>query len=160
RLIHQEDVRIDRKRAREVDALTHAAGELARKIAFESLKSDETQQNTDSVLLRSTGTARDLGTDDCVVEHGTPRQQVVALEHEASAAARGPYSPAVEQDGAGTCRLQSCHDAQQSGLAAAAWTDQRDECAAINGNVDFTKDLELAETLAQSIQGKLDRHVS
>src|SRR5215470_6400994 len=52
RLVHQEDVGIDRKRPREIDALAHAAGELAWKVVFKAFESDEMQQIADSILLR------------------------------------------------------------------------------------------------------------
>ena len=44
RLVHQQDFGIDRERAGEIDALAHAAGELARIIVLEAFKADEPQQ--------------------------------------------------------------------------------------------------------------------
>ena len=41
RLIHQENGRIDDERARETDALAHAAGKFARIGAFKSIEADE-----------------------------------------------------------------------------------------------------------------------
>ena len=45
RLVHQQDIGIDRERAGEIDALAHAAGELAREIVLEAFEADEAAED-------------------------------------------------------------------------------------------------------------------
>ena len=132
RLVHQQDFRIDRERAREVDALAHAAGKLARIVVLEAFEPDELEQVERALALRGADAAGDLGADQRIGEHGAPRQQAVVLEHEAAVAARAAHDAAVEQHLARARRLEPGDDAQERGLAAARRPDHRDEAAALD----------------------------
>src|SRR5262249_61973783 len=93
RFVHQQDLRIDGQRAGEVDALTHAARELARMVMLESLKADELQELHRALPFGGADSARDLAPDDRVGEHRAPRQEIVALEHQAPIAPPPPHPP-------------------------------------------------------------------
>ena len=119
RLVHQQDFRVDRERAGEVDALAHAAGQLARIVVLEAVEPDQLEQLHGAPPLDRADLAGDLGPDDGVGEHRAPRQQAVALEHEAAVAAGTVQRAAVEQQLAGARGLEARDDAQERGLAAA-----------------------------------------
>ena len=76
------------------------------------------------------------------VRHG---KQAVVLKHKAAIAARLAHDAAVEQHFARGRLFEAGDDAQERGLAAAARSDDRDELAAIDGQVDAAQRVELAE---------------
>src|SRR5437016_2891715 len=86
RLVHQQNLRVDRQRTREIDPLAHAARELARMVIFESVEADELQELLGALPFGRAHSARHLPPDDRVCEHGAPRQEVVGLEYEPAAA--------------------------------------------------------------------------
>ncbi len=98
RLVHEQDLRVDRQRAGKIDALAHAAGKLAREIGLESAEPDEGQQIERAPLLPLARMAGDLRADHRVGEHGAPRQEAVLLEDEAAVAAGSPHGAAVDRD--------------------------------------------------------------
>src|SRR5215472_2013580 len=158
RLVHEENIRIDRKRAREVDALAHAAGELARMVALEAFEPDQLQQFERAAAGRRIGAACDLRPDHRVVEHGAPRQQVVGLEYEAAVTARPRHRLAVDQDPPRRRRLEAGDDAQKSGLAAAARPDDRNELAGRDRQLDRAQRLERIEPFGEGRDGELGGH--
>ena len=125
RLVHQQDLRIDRERAGEIDALAHAARKLAREIILEAGQADELQQVERAALLALARVSADLGADHGVGEDGAPRQQAVLLEDEAAVAPGPVHGAAVDAHLAGARGLQSGDDAQERRLAAARRADDR-----------------------------------
>src|SRR5262249_57136432 len=102
--------------------LTHAARELARMVMLESLKADELQELHRALPFGGADSARDLAPDDRVGEHRAPRQEIVALEHEAAIAARAAHRASVERHLARGGGFEAPDDAQKGGLAAAPRT--------------------------------------
>src|SRR5262249_33472478 len=158
RFVHQQDLRIDGKRAGKVDALTHAARELARMVVLESLEADELQELHRALSFGGTDPARDLAPNDRVGEHGAPRQKIVALEQEAAIAARAAHRASVERHFARAGSFEAGDDAQKRGLAAARRTDDRDELAALDRKIDVLQRLQFAERLAEMGDLELARH--
>src|SRR5262249_604810 len=142
--VHEQDFRVDRERAREVDALAHAAGELARVIGFKTIEADELEE-VERAPTRCPAAAGDFGADQRIGEHGAPGQEVVGLEYDAGVAARLAPGAAAEQHFACARALQPRDDAQERGLAASGRADDRDETAALDLDVDVAQRLERAE---------------
>ena len=150
RLVHQQDFRIDGERAGEIDALAHAAGELARVIVLEAFEPDELEQLHGALAVGSADRAGDFAADDGVGEHRAPRQQAVVLEHKAAVGAGLAHGAAVEQHFAGRRVFEAGDDAQERGLAAAARPDHGNEFAALDVEIDAAQRFEVAERFATS----------
>src|SRR5262245_61383144 len=71
-----------------------------------------------------------------IAEHGAPGQQPEVLEHHARVLARGSDELAVDGDATFIGGKQSCGQAQQRSLAAAARTEQRNQLTGRNARVD------------------------
>src|SRR6516165_1615703 len=119
RLIHQQNLRVDGERAREIDALAHAAGELARMVMLEPFEPHELEQLHGARALRWPDLSRNLAPDDGVGEYRTPGQEIVVLKYESAIAAGRIHDAPVEQHFPGARRLEPRDDAQERGLAAA-----------------------------------------
>src|SRR5215472_5555196 len=158
RLVHQQDLRVDGERASEIDALAHAARELARMVVLEALEADELQELHRAPPFGRPDSARDLAPDDRVGEHCAPRQKIVALEHEAAVAARAAHGASVERHPARAGGFETRDDAQKGGLAAARRADDRNELAALDREVDVLQRLQFAERLAEMRDLELARH--
>src|SRR5262249_39011949 len=158
RFVHQQDLWIDGQRAGEVDALTHAARELARMVVLESLEADELQELHRALPFGGAHSARDLAPDDRVGEHRAPRQEIVTLEHEAAVAARTAHRASVERHLARGGRFEAGDDAQKRRLAAARRADDRNELAALDREIDVLQRLQFAERLAEMGDLELARH--
>ncbi len=136
------------ERAGEVDALAHAARKLAREIALEARQPDELQEIEGAAARGGAGLARDLGADQRIGQHASPRQEIVGLEHEAAIDAGLAHHPAVEPHLARAGRFEPGDDAQERGLAAARGADDRDEFALGDRDADIAQHLEAGEGLA------------
>src|SRR5262249_57670401 len=115
----QEDLGVDGEGAGEIDALAHAARELARMVVLESLEADELQKLHRALPFGRADSPGDLAPDDRVGEHRAPRQKIVVLEHEAAVAARTAHGASVERDLAPAGRFQARPDAHKPGLPPA-----------------------------------------
>src|SRR5262249_10747772 len=151
-------LRVDGERAGEIDALAHAAGELARMVVLESLEADELQELQCALPFGRADAPRDLAPDDRVSEHRAPRQKIVVLEHEAAVAARTAHGASVERHLARAGRLETRDDAQKRGFTAARRADDRNELAAFDREVDVLQRLQFAERLAEMGDLELARH--
>ena len=89
RLVHQQHVGVDRERARQADALAHAAGELVR-IACCSKPLRPTSRDVvlGDRLALGRGDAAQLEPEGDIAQHGRPRHQREVLEHERALRAR------------------------------------------------------------------------
>src|ERR1041385_3137775 len=134
------------------------ASARARLGALEAAEPDELQKSERALPLRRADAAGDFRADQRVGQHRAPGQQAVVLEHEAAIAARAAQRRAVEQDGARRRGLEAGDDAQERGLAAAAWSDHGDELAGLDRDVEIAQRFELAEALAETGDFEFARH--
>ncbi len=139
RLVHQEHGGIDGERAGEPDALLHAAGQFMGKLARRDREADQRQQPLRRLPARRRRHALQLEAELYIAERGSPWQQVRLLEHEAAVAAGAVHHMAVEPDGAAVEPDQALDDAQQRGLAAAAFADQRDDLVLVDREGDMAQ---------------------
>ena len=88
RLVEQQHVGIDRQRARQADALAHAAGELVRIFVLEAGKADLGDVVAGDLLALGRGLAAQFEPEGDVAQHRRPGQQREILEHEGALRAR------------------------------------------------------------------------
>src|ERR1043165_452609 len=79
-----------------------------------------------------------------VLLHREPREYAIFLEDDAALRSRSRYRRAVEQHLAGGRLLEAGQHAHHRGLAAAGWSDHRNEVAVIDAVADILDDIELA----------------
>src|SRR6185312_1268487 len=84
RLVHQQDRRLDRQRARDGDALLHAARELRRETVLEALEVDEVDQLLRALLAFGARPALLLQAVKDVLPHRLPRVEREILEDDAA----------------------------------------------------------------------------
>ena len=90
RLVHEENLRIDRQRAGDAEALLHSAGELARVRLFEATQAHRVDcALTPPLDLVFRNTSR-LQHDFDVLHDGHPRIQRKALKHDGYARREAP----------------------------------------------------------------------
>src|SRR5215469_14475499 len=132
RLVHQHDLRLDRERPRDADALFHAAGELCRSLVLGAGETDEVDEflrlTVEIVPIHKPPFRRHRVGD--VAHDREPREQRVALEDYRAVEARAFDRPIVDDHGAIRGRLESGQDVEHRGLAAAGMADDADEFAA------------------------------
>ena len=88
RLVHQQDIRLERERARETDPLLHAARKLVGIVPFESLETHESDEPGDALPHLIGRKAGQLEAVSHVLAHALPRHQPEVLEHHGHVAAR------------------------------------------------------------------------
>jgi len=142
-LVHQQHRGIVRHGTGDIDPLQHAAGELARALFLMALEA-ELAQHLGRIEAYAAG---DLLGEAHIVDGALPGQHRRALRHEAEQplAARRGRAVVADADLAVARRLQVGHDAQQGGLAAARGTDQGDELAGGDLEIDRLERPGLAE---------------
>ncbi len=131
RLVHQQDLRLHDQRAREADALAHAARQLLRIGRFEAVEADgvdRLQRALARLLERhAVGARADLD----VVEDVEPREKREALKHHRDVLRRAVTgSPEIVTVPSRRPR-QPGDDAQQRRLAAARAAEQGDDLACL-----------------------------
>ena len=112
RFVHQIDVRRVRQNAAQRDTLAHAAGQGARVVIGEAFQPGEFEQLIDArgaLILRIVAA---FEADFDVLAHRRPRQQGVALEHEADAGGRAVDAFAAYADFAGRWTFQARNQLQ------------------------------------------------
>src|SRR4029077_637654 len=158
--VGQQNVRSDRKGARDGDTLSHASGQFVR-IGIRELaqaKAVEPHQRALALLLfRKTD---ELKRQPCIVECETPGQQSVLLEDGRDPAAKmveiGVGTLVADMDCALARRFQSDHQIEERGLAAACLADDCHHFAWRNGKIEAIDRNDslpgggLAEDLAQA----------
>jgi hypothetical protein len=163
RLVQQEHLGLDGERAGQRDALALAARELVGVAVGDPVELHQLQQlhhlGADLVLRG----ARRLGphpqAEGHVLEDAHVAEQRVMLEHEADLALAHVDMGrvlAVEQHGAAVGHLEPGDDAQQRRLARPRRSEQRDQLAGADVEVEVVADDRLAEALVQVAH--LDAH--
>ena len=138
RLVHQQQLRIEGKGAGDGGALLHAARQLPGELALEALEIDELEVAPGALASLGRRIAHDLERQHDVALDGAPRIEGRCLEHIAVLAleSRLAGGEVVDADGAAGRLLEIGDDAEQRGLAAARGTDQRDEIAGLDVEID------------------------
>ena len=91
RLVHQQDLRLGGERARDRDALAHAAGQLGRIAALEAVEPDQLDEVPRALDALRLGHAGDLEREGDVVGDGAPREGRLLLEHHADRGVRAGH---------------------------------------------------------------------
>src|SRR5437899_6716588 len=128
--IFQEDLRVDRERAADRDALLHAPGELARVLAREPLEAERAEELRRDRAPALGGHAPELEAELHVLERRPPGKEARVLEHGRDAARVGPRDRlAVDQNAPAVRVNEAPEHSEERGLAAAGRADQRAELA-------------------------------
>ena len=137
RLVHQEDIRIGDERARQRHPHLHAAGQFARKAVGEFGEPDARQRLLTRGSDSAAGTCASCKRQPHILAHAGPGHQGRLLEHEADALPRQHVALAMrELDAPRARRGKPRDDPQRRRLAAAGGTDQRDELALADGEIE------------------------
>ena len=133
RLVEQENVRIDRKRARQRHPLAHAARQLMRVMPGEFGQLEVRQQSRGAAFALGYRHALNFDAEHDVLGNGAPRQQQIFLQHEGDLRIGACDSLAVDEGGAVARRGQPRADIEKRALAAATRADQRHHLFVVNG---------------------------
>ena len=138
RLVHEQERGIEGERARDRDALLHAAGELPRWCSREALKLDELEHLVDPLLPALLVPARELERQGDVLRDRAPLVEHCILEDDPVVVVAAGLPRGLAVDGRAAARRldQVADDAQQRRLAAAGRADQRDELARLDLEID------------------------
>jgi hypothetical protein len=155
RLVEEQDRRPHRERARDADALAHAAGELLRKgrSKFQQAGAREHVLDAPCPLLR-----RQRMMLECkghVAFDRAPRQQREILKDVGEGIERAGRRLALHQHAA-LARLQdAAHDAEQGRLAAAGRPDHREGLAFAHRQIDPLQSQDIAVAMTHILDDQL-----
>ncbi len=135
RLVEQEDPRPVDQATGDGDPLRHAARELVRIGILETVQPHQRDVFGDRVPALGLAQSGIEQAERDVLRHGQPRKQPRLLEHQAAIEARRRDALAVERHAAVEVGVQSCDEAQQGGLAAAARSHDRQEAAGLDRQI-------------------------
>ena len=124
RFVHQQQVGMHHQRARQADALAHAAGQLLRIGAFETAQADQVDRLLGAFSALVARHAARLQTQLHILLHGQPGKQRETLEHHRHAFGGSHHRLIAPQHLAGGRRQQAGDDAQQGRLAGARAAEQ------------------------------------
>src|SRR5262249_52488545 len=150
RFVHQQDVGFDRECASETAALLHAAGHLVGKCVFETAQAHQLDEFRDLAFDLSAWCAGHPQAIGDVFEHGLPRKQAEMLEDHGDTGNRLRDALFADADFTGIVRQKPVDAAQEGGLAAARGTDNCNDLALTDVEVDIAEDLESPVALAQA----------
>ncbi len=136
RLVEQQHVGIDDKRARKADALPHAARKLLGIGGFEAVEADQIDRRDGALPPLVARHALRLEAKLDIPQHGEPREKREALEHHRDALGRSVDRLAAIGDRAFARRGQAGDDAQESRLARARFAENGDDLAFLQREVD------------------------
>ena len=139
RLVHQKQIGRDHQAARDRDAHLHAAGKRARQGLCELVEADQGKCLGDARVALGARHAGQVERQAHVAGDARPRHQGRRLEHEGELAAdrlEFAHRSAPQQQPAFARRQQTGHHLQQRALAAARGTEQGDELALFDPQVD------------------------
>ena len=138
-LVHQENVGFGGESAGDGNALAHAAGKLMDVALFELCQMHEAQIVARLLFALGLGDAFHLHAELDVLADGEPGEQAVFLEDQDAVGARALHGFAVDQDLAGSLRVQARDQMQQRGLAATGGTDDADELSGAHLQIDVVE---------------------
>ena len=128
RLVHQQDRPLHDQRARQRDALAHAAGQLAGQVLLEAAQSDRGNERARALVARGLGHAAHLQAEGDIVDDAAPGKQVEVLPHHHRVGAeRMPDIVALrvlDPDRAAGRAFEPGDDLDQRALAAPARPEQ------------------------------------
>ena len=160
RLVEQQQVRVDRQRAAERDALALAAGKLRHRPRPEAFELQQLQHVGDAVGDRGLRPAAHAQTIGDIVGDVHVRPQRIGLEHHRRLARFGRQTRdvlAADPDRARFRTHESGDRAQQRGLAAAGAAEQRDHLAALDAQADVIEHARRAVGDGQRFDRKIRR---
>src|SRR5579883_2089198 len=128
-LVHQQDARIDGERAGDCRALLHAARELRGIAVLEPAETDEIDEGAGAPLALIPRYPLFFKTVKNILQNRLPGKQGKVLKDNATVGTGAGNRLAFDQDRAGLDRQKAADQIEQCALAAAAWTEQRDELA-------------------------------
>ena len=133
RLVHEQQIDVERERAREREALAHATRKAARVGLGEVLQADEPEGPLGALPALRLAHAVNLQAEFGVVADGLPRKQPEVLQDERRVLARRGDGRTVDGDRAARGLQQArCH-LQRARLAAPGRPDDRDGLAFLHG---------------------------
>ncbi len=155
RLVQEQDLGLVDDRAREGDALALAAGKLVRPPVPQARKSNHLERPLHALLAGSPRHALDAQAVADVLGHSHVREERVVLEHGVGLARVwrdvGDVA-AAELDLAGVGALEACDQAQERGLARTRRSEQREELALLDHEVDTRHGRDRAVVLADAVE--------
>ena len=130
RFVEQQNLGFGRQSAGEGHALLLAAGDLAGLAVLQFFHAHEAQHGIDRRLHFALGFPEHFKAKGDVLRHRHMREQRIALEHRVDVPLEGRemrHFLTIEEDRPIGRHLKSGDEAQQSGLAAAGWSQQGEE---------------------------------
>ena len=131
-LVHQQNLRRRRKRARNGHALAHAAGELGGMASFEPVETDHVDQMPRAIVSLALRHSRNLERKRDVFDHASPRECRLFLKDHADRGVRAANRLATDGHASLVIAEESADDVEQCRLAAARRSDHRQEFAALD----------------------------
>ena len=150
RLVEQQRGRLTHQRARERDALTFSAGQLARPPVEKVADAEQLRGPLDLLVDFGARNALRAQRKGDVLAHRVMRIEAVALKHHRHAAGAGRHlvdDVAADQKIAAGLRFEPADDPQERRLAAARWAEQHHE-------------LPVRHRQADSVDGRNSRQMS
>src|SRR5882724_2113586 len=169
RLVHQQNLRVDRQRASDRHALLHPARQLARVLLGEPGEAEGAEKLGGNATAARRRDALQLEPELDVLEGGAPREKAGVLEHGRDAPRiRPPHRLAVDQEAPNVGRHEAAEHAEERRLAAPGGPDQRAELGFADGQRDVAERFDRARggevLLGDALDGDQlaagDRHVS
>ena len=152
RLVHEDERRLGDDRPRERDALLLAARQLSGIATSEAAELDEVERAADPAFALPSRDPADLETEADVARDAEVREKGVVLEDHAEATALRRVArdvPAIDLDGAFIGVEQPGDAVERRGLAAPGGTEEADELAAGDLQVEVTDGRRVREMLRQ-----------
>ena len=144
RLVHQQQWRVVDQRPRDGHALAHAAREFVGVAIGKVFEADLTEQSQRPVPVGARVERAQLDLHEHVVERGAPVEQHGALEDDAQIGLRTIDDSAIDAHFAGARQVQARDQPQQGALAAARRSDDRQEFALPDRQVDALERMRFA----------------
>src|SRR5258705_809011 len=162
RLVEQQNAGFDGKGTRERDALALTAGQLGRQTFPQRAELHQLEQllhaRADFQLARAQAARARTQPERNILEYRHVTEERVILEHETDVAlayATRQRILTVEMHFALVGPVQAGDDTKQRGLARAGWTEQCDQFARVNVEIDVVEGGEGPEAPGHLVQGDL-----
>ena len=140
RLVHEQHARIVGKRARDADALLHAARELLGEGVGARRQTDPRQQRAADALGLGGAAPGQQRAEAHVLDHGLPGEERGILEHDTAVGARGGDRLTVDRHASARRRDEAGERVEQRRFPAARRAEHTDELAARNIERDAVED--------------------